>query len=184
MLNMPMTSTRKISTHGWDEVPPGADELVLVAILNTPRDLELAQTLGWYRIPLVTAPRTIRVDWLAFYLPASFGEHRWSVRYLTEVRGYELRTRRELLFQETDHKRADEPYFKMQLGPILELSPPIPSRAWRRFSFLYTTGERLMQAADLTQLTLAPSEIKARLLRERVGTSTWARPPAPTQVCL
>ncbi|MCH8338962.1 MAG: hypothetical protein IH858_09010, partial [Chloroflexi bacterium] len=54
MLNMPMTSTRKISTHGWDEVPPGADELVLVAILNTPRDLELAQTLGWYRIPLVT----------------------------------------------------------------------------------------------------------------------------------
>ena len=179
-----MMSTRKISTHGWDEVPPGAEELVLVAILNTPRDLELAQTLGWYRIPLVTAPRTIRVDWLAFYLPASFGEHRWSVRYLTEVRGYELRTRQELLFQETDHKRADEPYFKMQLGPILELSPPIPSRAWRRFSFLYTTGERLMQAADLTQLTLAPSEIKARLLRERVGTSTWARPPAPTQVCL
>jgi len=162
-------STRKVMTRDWDEIPPGAEDLVLVAILNTPRDLELAQTLGWYRIPLVSAPRTIRVDWLAFYLPASFGEHRWTVRYLTEVRGYELRTRRELLFQETEHKRADEPYFKLQLGPVFELSPPIPSRAWRRFSFLYTTGARLMHAGDLADLTIPPSQIRTRLLRDRAG---------------
>lgn len=162
-------SDRKVMTRSWDEDPPGAEDLVLVAILNTPRDLEIAQTLGWYRIPLVTAPRTVRVDWLAFYLPAPFGDQRWSVSYLAEVRGYELRTRRELLFMETDHERVDEPYFKMQLGPVFELSPPIPSRSWRRFTFLYTTGDRILTAADLSDLTIPQSQIRARLLRDRAG---------------
>jgi len=166
---MEKMSNRKVSIRSWDEDPPGGEDLVLVAILNTPRDLEIAQTLGWYRIPLVTAPRTVRVDWLAFYLPASFGERRWSVSYLAEVRGYELRTRRELLFMETDHKRVDEPYFKMQLGPVLELSPPISSRAWRRFSFLFTTGDRLLTAVDMTDLTIPQSQIRTRLLRDRAG---------------
>lgn len=161
--------TRKVAIRDWEEAPPGSEDLVLVAILNSPRDLEIAQTLGWYRIPLVTAPRTVRVDWLAFYLPAPFGEHRWTVRYVAEVRGYELRTRRELLFQETGHERVDEPYFKMQLGPVLELSPPIASRAWRRFTFLYTTGDRLLKAVDLTDLTIPHGQIRARMLRERSG---------------
>jgi len=48
-----------------------ADDLVLVAILPKPRDLEIARVLGWYRIPLATAPKTIRVDWIAFYQTAA-----------------------------------------------------------------------------------------------------------------
>lgn len=146
---------------------PSANDLILVAIISSPRDLEIARSLGWYRIPLVSAPKTVRVDWLALYLPGSFGSLRWSVRYLAEVRGYELRTRRELLFDEPHHPRADDPYFKLQLGPLRELRPPIDSRSWRRFTFLYTTGERLLRAEDLTQLTLPASEVKQRLLRER-----------------
>ena len=168
---------RKVLNIGQEPATLGADDLVLVAILNTPRDLEIAQTLGWYRIPLVTAPRTVRVDWLAFYLPRAFGEHRWTVRYLAEVRGHELRTRRELLFRETDHERVDEPYFKMQLGPLLELSPPIPARSWRRFTFLITTGDRLLTAADLSDLTIPQSQIRARLLRERSGSIPTAQIP-------
>lgn len=155
---------------------PGDDDLVLVAILNTPRDLEIARTLGWYRIPLTTAPKTVRVDWVAFYLPGSFNSQRWSVRYLAEVRGVELVTRRELLYLETDHPRADEPYFKLQLGPLLELAPAIPSRNWRRFSFLYTTGDRVFSAADLTDLTVPATRARERLwrmLRDRAGFA-WA----------
>ncbi|HEY4667079.1 MAG TPA: hypothetical protein VIH26_07235 [Anaerolineales bacterium] len=151
---------------------PAEHDLVLVAILNRPRDLEIARTLGWYRIPLGTAPRTVRVDWLAFYLPSAFGEQRWSVRYLAEVRGIELLTRRELLYLEADHPRAAHPYYKLQLGPLLELDPPIPSRSWRRFSFLYTTGDRLFTAVDLTQLRVPASRARERLwrmLRERTG---------------
>ncbi|MFQ5931694.1 MAG: hypothetical protein ACE5MM_04755 [Nitrospiraceae bacterium] len=165
---------RQLQHIGEEHGIPGADELVLVAILNTPRDLEIAQTLGWYRIPLVSAPKTVRVEWIAFYLPASFEDHKWSVRYLAEVRGHELRSRRELLFQELDNKRVDEPYYKIQLGPVFELSPPIPSRSWRRFTFLYTTGERLMQARDLKQLTIPHGETRARLLKEHAGSDTSA----------
>lgn len=153
---------------------PRPNDLVLVAIINAPRDLEIARSLGWYRIPLVSAPKTVRVDWLALYLPGAFGRLRWSVRYLAEVRGHELRTRRELLFGETDHPRADDPYFKLQLGPLYELRPPIRSRSWRRFTFLYTTGERLLRANDLTQLTLPANEVKRRLLREGAGWSGTA----------
>lgn len=151
---------------------PAPDDLVLVAILNRPRDLEIARTLGWYRIPLGTAPRTVRVDWLALYLPAAFDGQRWSVRYLAAVRGIELLTRRELLYLETDHPRAAHPYYKLQLGPLMELDPPIPSRGWRRFSFLYTTGDRLYTATDLTQLRVPASRAREqlwRMLRDRAG---------------
>jgi hypothetical protein len=57
----------------------------------------------------------------------------------------------------------------MQLGPVLELSPPISSRAWRRFSFLFTTGDRLLTAVDMTDLTIPQSQIRTRLLRDRAG---------------
>jgi len=146
------------------------DDLILVAIVNNPRDLEIARVLGWYRIPLASAPKTVRVDWLAFYQTASFGEERWSVRYLAQVRGFELVTREELLQDELDHPRAKEPYFKLQLGPLETLPNPIPSQRWRRFTFLYSTGERLLRAKDLKDLRVTSSKEKAslwQLLRER-----------------
>jgi len=168
---------RQLGSEGGNRTP-AAEDLVLVAILNRPRDLEIARTLGWYRIPLGTAPRTVRVDWLALYLPAAFDDQRWSVRYLAEVRGIELLTRRELLYLEGDHPRAAHPYYKLQLGPLLELDPPIPSRSWRRFSFLYTTGDRLYSALDLNQLRVPASRDRERLwrmLRDRAG---WELSPA------
>ena len=146
-------------------MPIGSDDLVLVAILNQPRDLDIARVLGWYRIPLGTAPKTIQVDWIAFYLPGSFGELRWSVRFISRVRGYELVTRRELLAHEAEHPRAQEPYYKVQLGPLMELDPPIPSRAWRRFTFLFTTGRRLRIADDTTDLTIPHNRERRQLWR-------------------
>ena len=146
------------------------DDLVLVAVLRRPRDLDIARVLGWYRIPVRSAPKTLRVDWLAFYQTSAFGEERWSVRHAAPVRGYELLPRGGLLLDEPGHRRAQEPYFKVELGPVLELPRPIPSARWRRFVFLYTTGERLLQAEDLTDLTLpsAPQQDRLRrMLRER-----------------
>lgn len=146
------------------------EDLILVAIVKTPRDLEIARVLGWYRIPLATAPKTIRVDWIAFYQTAAFGEERWSVRYIAPVRGYELVTREELLREERDHPRAKEPYFKLQLGPLEVLPRPIPSRRWRRFTFLYSTGELLLHAKDLRDLKVRSSKEKDllwKLLAER-----------------
>ena len=151
-------------------MPLKSSDLVMVCLLPTPRDLEFARLLGWYRIPLASAPKTLRVDWLAFFLTSAFGDERWSVRYLGRVRGYELRRRGELLHDETDHPRAREPYYRVDLGPLQTLPRPIPARRWRRVTFLYTTGERLLTAEDVRDLNVPMSQTDDRLwrlLRER-----------------
>lgn len=48
--------------------------LVLVAILKEPRDIEIARMLGWYRIPLRSAPKVVAVDYLAFYQTGALGQ--------------------------------------------------------------------------------------------------------------
>ena len=151
-----------------EEIYP--EDLILVAVMKDLRDLEIARVLGWYRIPVQTSPKTIRVDWIAFFLTSAFGEERWSVRYIAKVLGHELLARGELLRKERDHPRADEPYIKILLGPLLSLPRPIPATKWRRFTFLYTTGERLTQAHDVRDLRVPPSAARDRLwklLRER-----------------
>jgi hypothetical protein len=107
----------------------------------------------------------VRVDWIAFYLTRAFGDEKWSIRYLSPVKGFELVTRRELLSDEADHLRVDEPYFKVQLGPLVQLAQPIPSRRWRRFTFLYTTGERLLKAQEISDLRVTTSKERDRLWR-------------------
>ena len=91
------------------------DDLILVAILKEPRDLEIARVLGWYRIPLVSAPKTVQVDWLAFYLPSTIGELKWSIRFIAPVKGYELLTRIELLREDVHHPRKTTPILSCSL---------------------------------------------------------------------
>lgn len=144
-------------------------DLVLVAILKDKRDLEIARVLGWYRIPLKSAPKTVAVDYLAFYQTAKFGDDKWAINYVAPVRGHELTTRAQLLRTQPDHPRANEPYYKIQIGPLEGLERPIPSRAWRRITFLYTTGEHLLKATELNDLIVQSAE-RDRLwkaLRER-----------------
>ena len=62
----------KRTTHRGS-IPP-EDSLILTAIIPTPRDLEIARVLGWYRIPFKFAPKIVYVDYLAFYQPGIFGE--------------------------------------------------------------------------------------------------------------
>ena len=143
--------------------------LILVAIIPSPEDLHLARILGWYRIPLRTAPRILNIDYLAFYQPASFKDRRWRIEYLAPVLGHELTTRLDLLKEQVDHPRAGDDYFKIQLGPMQRLRQPISAGDWKRFTFLYTTGEYIEGAKTLTDLTVQPSERRAlwRSLRER-----------------
>jgi hypothetical protein len=156
-------------------------DLVLVAVLNNKRDFEIARVLGWYRIPLKTAPKTVGVDWLAFYQTAKFGDDKWAINYVAPVRGHELTTRAELLRTQPDHPRAQEQYYKIQIGPLERLARPIPSRKWRRLTFLYTTGERLEAAIELNDLIVqsAEREILWQALRERGLAVERAYEPAP-----
>jgi hypothetical protein len=145
--------------------------LVLIAVVNNPRDLEIARLLGWYRIPLRTAPKVIAVDYLAFYQTGAFVDEKWCIQYVAPVRGHELTTRAELLKTEPDHPRAKEEYYKVQLGALERLPQPIQAETWRRITFLYTTGEYLHRARTVNDLVVQSDERQLlwQALRERAG---------------
>ena len=145
--------------------------LVLVCILPRPRDLEIARLLGWYRIPFRSAPKVIAVDYLAFYQTSSFGDQGERIEWIAPVLGHELVTRVELLREEADHPRAQEEYFKVQLGPLEHLAVAIPASKWKRLTFLYTTGEYLLNARTLNDLVVQSDERQLlwRNLRDRAG---------------
>ncbi len=149
---------------------PAATDLILIAFLPAPRDLELARVLGWYRIPLRTAPRVVAVDYLAFYQPASFGEeHKWCIELFAPVKGHELVTRGQLFKDEKEDPKANHEYFKISLGSLEPLPRPIPAGNWRRLTFLYTTGDRLLAAKTVEDLGVHDEErqVLFRALRER-----------------
>jgi hypothetical protein len=156
-------------------------DLILVCVLPEPRDLEIARLLGWYRIPFRTAPKVVAVDSLAFYQPGTFGDAGGRIEFLAPVRGHELTTRGELLHDEPDHPRANEEYFKIQLGPLERLSRPITADKWRRLTFLYTTGEYLLKAQTLNDLVVQSEERQVlwQNLRDRAASQQLYKTDLP-----
>ena len=156
-------------------------DLILVCLLPTPRDLEIARLLGWYRIPLRTAPKVVAVDCLAFYQPSAFGDRGGQIEFVAQVRGHELTTRGELLKDETNHPRAREEYYKIQIGALEKLKEPIKSEKWKRLTFLYTTGEYLLKSKSLNDLVVNGDERQLlwRSLRERAENSQLYKTDLP-----
>jgi hypothetical protein len=128
------------------------DARVLVCLINKPRDLEIARWDHWYRIPVMHAPADFLADVIAFYLTSAFGDEKWSVHEYARVRGHELVKRADLFPDQPDHARANDLYYKMQLGPLQRLVRPIPSLKWRRISFIETTGDRFLNALEISEL--------------------------------
>ena len=161
---------------------PTPESLILVAVMNDPRDLEIARLLGWYRIPLRSAPKVVSVDFLAFYQTSAFKEEKWRIQYLAPVLGHELTTRAELLQEEVDHPRAAQEYYKIQIGPLERLPEPIPAHSWRRITFFYTTGEYLLRAETINDLVVHNEDrgILWQALRERAaGAGVYASQELP-----
>lgn len=155
--------------------------LILVAILPSQKDFEIARLLGWYRIPMRMAPKIIDVDYLAFYQTTQFGvEHRWKIEYFASVNGVELTTRSELLRDEPEHPRAREEYYKIQIGPLQKLNSPIDADKWKRITFVYTLGVLFNHAKTVNDLVVRAEdrEILWKNLRERSKTGY-----APTPAC-
>ncbi len=152
---------------------PAPTALILVAVMNNPRDLEIARLLGWYRIPLRSAPKVIAVDYLAFYQTGAFDAEKWCIQFVAPVRGHELTTRAELLRDETDHPNANLEYYKIELGPLASLPQPILAKSWRRITFFYTTGEYLLAAKTVNDLIVHTDERRLlwQALRERANRS-------------
>lgn len=126
---------------------------VLVALINNGRDLQIAREAHWYRIPVKSAPRiTAAARYIAFYQTKIFGVEGWAVRYWAEIRGREIVTRRELFPDQSSHSRAEELYYKLELGEIKRREPAIISRRGRRIVFIPTTWEKFQRATEINDL--------------------------------
>ncbi len=126
---------------------------VLVGIMTSRRDFAIAREEGWYRIPKRHAPEsTTEAVVLAFYFTKAFGDEKWAIHYYAPVEGHELVRRRDLLPRQPDHPRADEPYYKLQLGRLMKRDEPIPSLRWRRITFIESTWDRFLAADEINDL--------------------------------
>jgi hypothetical protein len=160
------------TASGHEElVAPAADERrrsVLVAVLNNNQDLRRAASEGWYRIPQRRAPQRIGADYLAFYQTGAFrraadGSARdgsahdsesaaQAITWYAATRRYQLLTRRMLLPTEANHPRADDYYYRIELGPLQRLAQPVPARSYHRVTFIHTTLDALLHASDVVDL--------------------------------
>jgi hypothetical protein len=101
------------------------------------------------------------------------------------MRGHELTTRSALFKDELNHPRANEEYFKIQLGNLIRLPSPISADHWRRITFLYTTGGLLLRAETVRDMVVDGEErdLLWNTLRERAanfdlqGKSVTEMPP-------
>ena len=130
------------------------EDRVLVAYLPEPQDFAHILNERWYRIPVHFAPKGLYAEYIAFYFGGNFGDQKWAIHYYARNLGHELTTRRALLPDESDHPRANQFYYKIQLGELRSLRDPIVSVRWRRVTFIHTTWDRFRDAAEINDLFL------------------------------
>jgi len=146
----------------WDDIPetdeldgsprPEDEERVLVAVITRQRDWELVRDEHWYRIPLARAPKRLGAEYLAFYHTRGLGDLRWTIAYYAPIMSYRLVRRIELFPDEPGHPRANQLYYKVEIGPLVALPRPIPSLRLRRITFISTTLSRLLVAREVNDL--------------------------------
>lgn len=124
----------------------------LVAILKDPSDLVILQEKGWYRIPVVSAPRRWPPRWLAFYQPKNFGEDAYRIQYFGQVKGIRRARRKEIFPNEIASARSDREYYLLDLEKLEEREVPIPSLRPRRLVFIPTTWEKFERAGQINDL--------------------------------
>lgn len=130
-----------------------ADDRILVGVVKTKRDLKILHTEQWYRIPQGKAPKGIDADYLAFFLAGHVPEGKPGIYYYAERRGVELARRKDLLPAKKAHPRDEHVYHKVQLGKLQAKVPPILNHPKpHRFAFIYTTGDRFLQARHIQDL--------------------------------
>jgi hypothetical protein len=148
------------------------EDRVLVAYVPEPNDFERIRTDGWYRIPVHYAPKGLHAEYIAFYFGSKFGGQKWAIHYYAQNLGHELTKRRLLIPEQPDHERANELYYKIQLGPLILRQDPIISLRWRRVTFIHTTWDRFQDASEINDLLVDGDSYVDRIyatLKEREG---------------
>jgi hypothetical protein len=128
------------------------EDRVLVGVINRKRDLHYAQAENWYRIPQKRMPRGVNAEYIAFFLSRAFKERNGGIYYFAERRGLELAYRKDLMPKEADHPRANDVYYKIQIGDLIEKAPPVLNVSRRTIGFVYTTWDRFVSAETISDL--------------------------------
>lgn len=135
---------------------PGERGEVLVAIIKTPEDFEIARDRHWYRIPVASVKRLLKrrwpPTWLAFYQPKAFGAEAYAVRTYAQVIEIRIARRFELFPDEPPNEKSKRRYYQLILGPLQQLPKPILSRRWRRIVFIPTTWTKFLSAVEINDL--------------------------------
>lgn len=139
------------------------EDRVLVAYMPHPSDFAVVKNEGWYRIPQQTAPKGLHAEYFAFYFGRHFGPEKWAIHYFAPNLGHELVPRLALFPDEPEHPRANDWYYKVQLGPLQKRERPILSLRWRRVTFLHTTWDRFEDAVEINDLFINGDEFVDRL---------------------
>lgn len=156
-----------------EDAAPGLESRVLVAYLPNPRDLELAERQGWYRIRSREMADRLRggisgFGYLAFYQPKTFGHEKYCVRRYARVRAVREARRVELLPDQPHHPRAQDLYYKLELGPVRVLDRPVVSQRPRRILFIPTTWAKVQVLREINDLFIGSriEDLLYRRLRE------------------
>jgi hypothetical protein len=140
------------------------EDRVLVGVMPEPADFLIAREQQWYRVPVKHAPKGIHAEYVAFYFTSKFSEDlRWAIHFYARRTGHELVRRADLMPHQPNHPRAEEQYYKLQLGPLKQKDPPILSVRWRRISFIQTTWDRFIKAREVNDLYATGSEFVDRV---------------------
>ena len=139
------------------------EDRVLVAAITRRKDLRLARDSRWYRIPRLRMPEGVATEYLAFFTSARVaGRERGGIYWYARLGGVELQRRRDLLPEES--LRADELYYRLQLGDWCTRAQPVLNPEGRVFAFLHSTWDRFCQATRISDLTSrAPGYVRRDL---------------------
>jgi len=92
---------------------------VLVALMNSKTDFEIANTFNWYRIPVKSAPPIVKqksLKYIAFYHTSIFESLKFSIRWYAYVKNITIKKRKELLPDLIMDPKADNEYYKIEFG--------------------------------------------------------------------
>jgi very-short-patch-repair endonuclease len=128
---------------------------VLIALMNSKIDFEIAKTERWYRIPVKSAPPILKqgkLKIIAFYQTKIFVNEKYSISYYGIVDKISIVKRKELFPEEVQNSKTDNDYYKIEFLPLLKLENPIISKRGRLLVFIPTSKEKFFKARELNHL--------------------------------
>lgn len=142
------------------------EDRVLVGVMPDVHDFEIALEQHWYRVPIKHAPAGIHAEYVAFYFTSKFpADLRWAIHFYARRTGHEMARRIDLFPDQPNHPRAQERYYRLQLGPLKQKQPPIASLRWRRVTFIQTTWDRFVAAREINDLFRSDNTLVDQIYR-------------------